>query len=557
MTIAFQGAGSSSQVHETMDGQLAGTVFKFILSDNFPDQRVSRDKEIVDLALLTFLSHFRKKYLGETQLSATSNVFKKLKEVSNLNDHLMIYSIVLNRVIGNCKIWVKNEEVVKRSLQLFFEFCSSYSCSKSLTQLDLTKYVLQNHSSYELFPFLLERAFGRQRTTFYQSLMKLILVDDKVMKFDVFVAPFSQNFQQLMSIPPNMWQNNAKQMLIGIFRDIRGILQAALTSRAYMMVFDWLHPQYIPLFLTTCETFYSNSEIVNILLKCLEELSHNRQQRISFEASSPNGILLFRIISKILFTYSNGILSTPIQNNIYKERYKGMSVCFRIFAYCLQGGYVNFGIFDLYGDPALMNAQRAIINLCLGVSLDDCLNYPKLSLAFFQMLEAFSKTYPNILIGIEANIFIQIFQRVERGLNSVSEQVSSLSASIIDNLASFCYKQISTESLQSQYISNIINEHPELFPTLMALILNLIVYEDMTNHWSLSRPLFVLVLLNEKYFEQLQQQFISRHSPSTQAKYRTVWEGIMSGVERNLESSNRDKFSQNISTFLTSIKQIS
>jgi exportin-7 len=39
------------------------------------------------------------------------------------------------------------------------------------------------------------------------------------------------------------------------------------------------------------------------ILKFLEELSLNRTQRIDFNISSPNGILLFKEISHILTTY--------------------------------------------------------------------------------------------------------------------------------------------------------------------------------------------------------------------------------------------------------------
>ena len=37
----------------------------------------------------------------------------------------------------------------------------------------------------------------------------------------------------------------------------------------------------------------------------------------------------------------------------YAQRYKGIWICLTILQRALVGSYVNFGVFDLYGDPAL------------------------------------------------------------------------------------------------------------------------------------------------------------------------------------------------------------
>eukprot|EP00298_Acanthocystis_sp_HF-20_P008410 c17666_g1_i1.p1 GENE.c17666_g1_i1~~c17666_g1_i1.p1 ORF type:complete len:361 (+),score=124.10 c17666_g1_i1:19-1101(+) len=360
-----------------------------------------------------------------------------------------------------------------------------------------------------------------------------------------------------MSINPNMWDAHAKNSLMGIFRDIRGILQASLTTRAYMAVFDWLHPNFLPIFAKAAETCYSNHLITTPLLKCVEELTHNKVQRISFEPSSPNGILLFRQTSKVLVAYSTGVLSCPVINDVYHERYKGISVCFRIFCHCLQGSYVNFGIFDLYGDSALSDAQRSIINLFLSIPIDELLVYPKLAYATFQMLEGFSRTHSNVLVGMEPSVFVRIIKGLQRGLQSTTMKISSFSATTIDNIVTFCYKQIGKDTPISRHISQHIQQNPDLFPSIITQILNIMIYEEVINNWSLSRPLYTLILLNETYFEQLQQQLISSQPVAKREKYKSVFDGIMTGVERNLEIPNRDKFTQNMNVFLHNIKQLS
>lgn len=38
-----------------------------------------------------------------------------------------------------------------------------------------------------------------------------------------------------------------KSLVIGLFRDLRGIAAATNSRRTYSLVFDWLYPAYFPL----------------------------------------------------------------------------------------------------------------------------------------------------------------------------------------------------------------------------------------------------------------------------------------------------------------------
>jgi hypothetical protein len=69
--------------------------------------------------------------------------------------------------------------------------------------------------------------------------------------------------------------------------------------------------------------------------------------------------------------------------NPYECKYKGVWVCLLMLARAMSGNYVNFGVFDLYGDPALkarrLRLQWAWNSLSLAdvwnsLSLDDAWN---------------------------------------------------------------------------------------------------------------------------------------------------------------------------------------
>ena len=56
---------------------------------------------------------------------------------------------------------------------------------------------------------------------------------------------------------------------------------------------------------------------------------------------------------QVLVTYGNSVLQAEAGSDPYGRKYKGIWVCFQILARALGGNYVNFGVFELYGDPAL------------------------------------------------------------------------------------------------------------------------------------------------------------------------------------------------------------
>lgn len=63
-------------------------------------------------------------------------------------------------------------------------------------------------------------------------------------------------------------------------------------------------------------------------------------------------------------------------------RIKGISVCFIILKAALCGGYVNFGVFKLYGDDTLENVLNIIAKLILSIQQSDLLVSKKKCFSF-------------------------------------------------------------------------------------------------------------------------------------------------------------------------------
>ena len=73
------------------------------------------------------------------------------------------------------------------------------------------------------------------------------------------------------------------------------------------MLYDWLYPNYFPILLRGVELWYHEPSLTTPVLKLMNELAQNRSQRLQFDVSSPNGVLLFREISKMLVAYGEHV----------------------------------------------------------------------------------------------------------------------------------------------------------------------------------------------------------------------------------------------------------
>ncbi|VDK22476.1 unnamed protein product [Taenia asiatica] len=84
---------------------------------------------------------------------------------------------------------------------------------------------------------------------------------------------------------------------------------------------------------------------------------------------------------------------------------------------------------------------------------------------------------------------------------------------------------------------------------LIVTFLSSFMNEECKNQWSVSRPLLVLILLNQDYFANLQRLVLNAVSPHQRSELEDIFRKLMENVDNNLYAKNRDKFTQNISAF--------
>ncbi|XP_078405859.1 ran-binding protein 17-like [Cetorhinus maximus] len=552
---------------DSMDGEIVYRVFQLV---NLVDSRLPQSgNEKIELAMLSFFDQFRKTYIGD-QLHRSSKVYVRISEVLSLTDETRVLETFVAKVVNNLKCWGRSELVISRTLQFLNDLSVGYAILKKLVKIDAVRFMLRNHTC-EHFPFLgisehfhLGDAVLRCRTTFYTALTRLLLVDmgEDEDEFELFMLPLTTTFETLTQLfNSNFKQDKAKCMLIGLSRDLRGIAFALNTKASYTMLFNWLYPGYISILQRAIELWYREPSCTTPILKLMAELVHNRSQRLNFEVSSPNGILLFREASKMISTYGNQILTLGNipKDQLYPLKLKGVSICFCALKAALCGNYVSFGVFQLYGDSHFDNALQAFLKMLLSVCHSDLLSYRKLSLSYYSLLECLTQDHMSFIASLEPHVVIYILTSLSEGLNALDTEISSACCASLDFVVTYLFKQLAKSNKKSLRLRQVAQEgerllctmqqNPELLQQMLSILMNCIIFEDCRNQWSMSRPLLGLILLNEKYFGELRSNLISNQDPEQQQTLHACFEKLMEGVEQNLLIKNRDRFTQNMSVF--------
>ncbi|KAM5298237.1 LOW QUALITY PROTEIN: ran-binding protein 17 [Ctenodactylus gundi] len=587
---------TSTDEHDAMDGELSCRVFQLMSLMDTKLPQCSNEK--IELAILWFLDQFRKTYIGD-QLQRTSKVvglrrnvsrvpekawkvvkvYARMSEVLGITDDNHILETFMTKIVTNLKYWGRCEPVISRTLQFLNDLSVGYPFRyslmsityillKKLVKIDAVKFMLKHHTS-EHFPFLgISDSYClsdfRCRTIFYMALTRLLMVDlgEDEDEFVNFMLPLTVSFETVLQIFNNNFkQEDVKRMLIGLARDLRGIAFALNTKTSYTMLFDWIYPKYLPVLQRAIERWYGDPTCTTPILKLMAELMHNRSQRLNFDVSSPNGILLFREASKMICTYSNQILSlgSLSKDQIYPMKLKGISICYSALKSALCGNYVSLGVFKLYGDNHFDSVLRAFVKMLLSVSHSDLLQYRKLSQSYYPLLECLTQDHMSFLANLEPPVLLYVLTSISEGLTTLDTVVSSSCCTSLDYIVTYLFKHIAKEGKKllqcreatqaGQRLLHFLQQNPDVMQQMMSVLMNTIVFEDCQNQWSVSRPLLGLILLNEKYFSELRASLTNGQPLAKQETLVQCFRNLMEGVEQNLSVKNRDRFTQNLSIF--------
>jgi exportin-7 len=564
-----------------VNGELAGRLFRLI---NVTDQQPN-PSEGLELAYLYFLEQFRKVYIGEhAKQVVQQQVNERLATVLGLEDENAVLGLLINKIGNNLQQRYGLESVVKKTLALFHELAAGINIvhttdrsphlivsGRLLLKNDMVKYILTNHASPQ-FGFLNHSLqYGKYRTMFYHTLGRLLFMDirDNKDSFEKFMQPhahvlntlYQQGCQNLQALR----QDSCKGALVGLCRDLRGICLACTSCEPYSMLFDWLvdNPKQptssrVMLFSKAIEVWWDDAEVTTPLLKFMSEFVYNKAQRIAFDQSSPNGILLFREASNILCTYGTRILQRTQFKDMYVEKYKGIGVSLDMFSHALHGNYTNFGVFELYGDNALSNSMALALRMCLAIPLNELNAYLKALKPYYYFLELATRGHMSKVMELEPAMLTTLLASIEEGLLSFETGVSMQCCAAVDNTITYFHAQSTSKpSPERERVVRFLDQAPQCLQKILHLMFQLVMTGEYSSTWSISRPLLGLILLHEQYFLQMKEQLVNAQIEERRPKLRGYFDDLMSGVENNLTTKNKDSFTRNLYNFAQVVRTLS
>lgn len=564
-----------------VNGELAGRIFRLV---NLTDQQGSAS-EGLELAYLYFLEQFRKVYIGEhAKQVVQQQVSERLATVLGLEDENAVLGLLINKIGNNLQQRYGLEAVVKKTLALFHELAAGINIvhtsdrsphlivsGRLLLKNDMVKYIINNHASPQ-FGFLSHSLqYGKYRTMYYHTLGKLLFMDirDNKEAFEKFMEPqghiLNTLWQQSCQNPQLLRQDSCKGPLIGLCRDLRGIGLACTSCEPYAMLFEWLvdNPKNpatsrVTLFSRALDIWWDDPEVTTPLLKFMAEFVYNKAQRITFDQSSPNGILLFREASTILVTFGTRILQRTHFKDLYVEKYKGIGICLDMFSHALHGNYTNFGVFELYSDSSLSNSMALALRMCLAIPLQELTGYLKALKPYYYFLELATRGHMSKVMEQETSTLVTLLQSVEEGLLSFETGVSMQCCATVDNVISYFHTQLQGKpSPEQDRVRRFLGEAPQCLQKILHLMFQLVMTGEFSSTWSISRPLLGLVLLHSDYFLQLKEQLVNSQIEERRAKLRGYFDDLMAGVENNLSTKNKDSFTRNLYNFAQVVRTLS
>ncbi|KAK7194584.1 hypothetical protein NESM_000376600 [Novymonas esmeraldas] len=194
--------------------------------------------------------------------------------------------------------------------------------------------------------------------------------------------------------------------------DMRGILSCT-ERRPYRVVMDMVEPFLYPLADAVLQESNCGGETVAQLLRLVNELALNKNQRIVFGMQSAMPVHIFRYVSHVVVraarlvhialggsgsgSGSNGGGSDPGVAGAAPPAgewgWKVMRLSLSAAHHILHGGWCNLAVLQLYEDAALSSLLTSVWSLLCRVPMQECLIRPKVCTAVIKVVNVLAARF--------------------------------------------------------------------------------------------------------------------------------------------------------------------
>eukprot|EP01126_Amoeba_proteus_P064898 TRINITY_DN9139_c0_g1_i1.p1 TRINITY_DN9139_c0_g1~~TRINITY_DN9139_c0_g1_i1.p1 ORF type:complete len:378 (-),score=78.86 TRINITY_DN9139_c0_g1_i1:212-1345(-) len=340
-----------------------------------------------------------------------------------------------------------------------------------------------------------------------------------------------------------------------LMEDMRGVLTSISSPDGqYELFFEWFFlevrcQEWLNLLIGSRGDLLELEDVWSIV-HLISELATNRDQRIIFPITSVNGLLLFRSTAEFLIKYGNFLRNYKIQEE--DHYYKSLSLYVKCLTSALEGGYTNFGVFELYHDPILSDLLHQLFAFVFSLDLKQLEKYPKVSSRLFTLMERIVYRHTDFVVNCDSTIFGNCLQVLLRALHTNIPAIVAQSCGSLDKLVSLhlsnqtaaAQKRLTpTAKISLEKTSKHFTTHHDLLTSCLAQIINLIASTEMgSGSWALGRPMLSLMLLLPQDYEKIVRHIIELQPGDKQAKMAAAFTTLTEGIATNITPENREKF---------------
>jgi hypothetical protein len=492
---------------------------------------------------------------GSKSTSSKQMRFLELWRLVGKGDHTEVLACLISHMATTLRVWAASGEIVKLTLDVLEGMAFSYSAGRLLNSLTSVDYLLKHHGPAQ-FPFLAKPGNGRARTQFYMCLARLLFLgEDADDRFEEFFAPIAATLDAAAS--PESTRVRTTEVgagLEGLARDLRGIIRATHNRQTYTVVFDALvTSRRIKALINGIANWYNVHQVANPILKCVAELATNRSSRISFPSSSPNGVVLFQVVSEVLVSYAKPMLASPVPSeDRYRQRFKGTAQCLKALTLTLSGGYCPLGVFELYSDRSLDHALEGGILLLRSVPHSELHEHVKVAREAFGFLATMFHSHLDKLVLLPKEVFQGLLLHLRDGVNSLDDTVASNAGSAIDNLCTAFVRGAKRPTKETAGLRTQLAEQPSLFEDIMKLLFEIVVFSE-TSMWTIARPLLSSIIaasiVKATAWTDFVSTLVSSQPHDVRPRFAADMDKLMVGVTRSLDNPNKERFTRAIHLF--------
>jgi len=171
-----------------------------------------------------------------------------------------------------------------------------------------------------------------------------------------------------------------------------------------------------------------------------------------------------------------------------------------------------------------------------------------------------------LLAQLPNEVICSILRSITVGLSAWDTAVCTNCCTTLDHIVTFVWrvwnkqqKNLPFQNWEFQagaQFLQVLEKNSELLQQPLVTILNIIMFEDCKNQWSMSRPLLGLILINHESFGKIQENLCSQQPQDKQAQLSKCFSNLMEGIEKNLHSKNRDRFTHGLSIFRREVNDV-